>query len=316
MAMTFVYFVGGLVILVIGAEALVRGSSALALRLGISPLVIGLTVVAFGTSSPELAVSIDSALSGNSSIALGNVIGSNIANIGLILGLTALIRPMKVQKSLLREQIPVMIGISIFIWALALDNAIVWWNGLLLLAGLVVYIYSSYRHSRAEPAAETGELLPEDSPSLKDKTWFCVILIVVGLAGLTGGGTLFVDAAVDLAQIFNVDQAIIGLTIVALGTSMPELATSVIAAIKKESDIAIGNIVGSNIFNILAILGIASIIKPLSGVGFSQVDYAVMIGFAIILLPMAWTSLKLDRLEGCILLAGYLGYMYYIWPES
>jgi len=314
--MTLVYFVSGLVILVVGAEGLVRGSSALALRLGISPLVIGLTVVAFGTSSPELAVSVESALTGNSSIALGNVIGSNIANIGLILGITALISPIMVQPSLIREQIPLMIGISFFIWLLTLDQEIGLLNGVVLVAGLIAYVYFSYQSSKNDASADSVEILPGDVATLKDKTWFCIVLILIGFAALVGGGMLFVNSAVELARIFNVDEAIIGLTIVAIGTSMPELATSVVAAIRKESDIAIGNIVGSNIFNILAILGIASTIKPLSSVGFSQIDYGVMIAFAVILLPMAITRKRLSRAEGSVLLIGYLSYMAYIWPTS
>lgn len=314
--MTLVYFVSGLVILVVGAEGLVRGSSALALRLGISPLVIGLTVVAFGTSSPELAVSVESAISGNSSIALGNVIGSNIANIGLILGITALISPMMVQPSLIREQIPLMIGISILIWVLALDQEIGLLNGVVLVGGLIAYVYFSYQSSKGDASADSVEILPGDVATLKDKTWFCIVLILLGFAALVGGGMLFVNSAVELARIFSVDEAIIGLTIVAIGTSMPEFATSVVAAIRKESDIAIGNIVGSNIFNILGILGIASIIKPLSSAGFSQVDYGVMIAFAIILLPMAITRKRLSRAEGSVLLIGYLSYMFYIWPTS
>lgn len=312
MALTLVLFVTGLLILVGGAESLVRGSSALALRLGITPLVIGLTVVAFGTSSPELAVSIESALSGNSSIALGNVIGSNVANIGLILGITAIIRPMSVQPSLLKQQIPLMIVISFVIWAMAADMAITFWDGFILVAGLIGFLLHSYRSSKDSPEEE--EVLPCEVQSLKDKTWFCILLILIGLAGLIGGGMLFVRSAVEIAQIYNVDEAIIGLTIVAIGTSMPELATSVVAAIRKESDIAIGNIVGSNIFNILAILGIASLISPLSGIGFSTADYVVMISFAVILLPMAWSGRTLSRPEGTVLLLGYLSYMAYIWP--
>lgn len=313
---TFLMFLAGLAILVIGAEGLVRGSSALALRLGISPLVVGLTVVAFGTSSPELAVSVDSALRGASSIALGNVIGSNIANIALILGITAFIRPMLVQHSLIKEQIPTMIGVSILLWVLLLDQTLGFWNGLLLVSGLVIYIYMSYRNSRNDETVESVELLPGDVASLQDKVWFCLILIALGLAALVGGGMLLVDSAVELARLFNIDETIIGLTIVAIGTSMPELATSVVAALRKQSDIALGNIVGSNIFNILSILGIASIITPLSSAGFSQVDFGVMIGFAIILLPMCMTRRKLDRVEGIVLIAGYLAYMYYIWPEA
>jgi cation:H+ antiporter len=313
-ALTLVLFVTGLLILVGGAESLVRGSSALALRLGITPLVIGLTVVAFGTSSPELAVSIESALSGSSSIALGNVIGSNIANIGLILGITAMIRPISVQPCLLKEQIPLMIVISFVIWAMAADMAITFWDGFILVAGLIGFLLHSYRSSKKYANEEEEKALACEFKSLQDKTWFCIVLILIGLAGLIGGGMLFVRSAVEIAHIYNVDEAIIGLTIVAIGTSMPELATSVVAAMRKESDIAIGNIVGSNIFNILAILGIASLISPLSGIGFSTADYAVMISFAIILLPMAWSGRTLSRPEGTFLLLGYLSYMAYIWP--
>lgn len=313
MALTLVLFVAGLLILMGGAESLVRGSSALALRLGITPLVIGLTVVAFGTSSPELAVSIESALSGNSSIALGNVIGSNVANIGLILGITAMIRPISVQPSLLKQQIPLMIVISFVIWFMAADKAITFWDGFILVAALIGFLLHSYRSSK-DNADEEAEELPCQVQTLKNKTWFCILLILIGLAGLIGGGMLFVRSAVEIAHIYNVDEAIIGLTIVAIGTSMPELATSVVAAVRKESDIAIGNIVGSNIFNILAILGIASLISPLSSAGFTTADYVVMISFAVILLPMAWSGKTLSRPEGTVLLLGYLSYMAYIWP--
>lgn len=314
MLLTFVFFFLGLLILVIGAEGLVRGSSALALRLGVTPLVIGLTVVAFGTSSPELAVSVESALAGNSSIALGNVIGSNIANIGLILGITALIRPIQVQPSMLREQIPMMILFSIALWVLAMDGRIGAIDGVLLLIALTAFIVHSYRSS-ANAGGDAGlDELPPEALALQNRTLYCSALIVAGLAGLVGGGMLLVNSAVEIAQIFNVSEAIIGLTIVAIGTSMPELATSVVAALRKESDIAIGNIVGSNIFNILAILGIASLIAPLTSTGFTPVDYAVMIVFAVILLPMAWSGRTLSRPEGCILLLGYIAYMAYIWP--
>ena len=312
MALTLLLFVTGLLILMGGAESLVRGSSALALRLGVTPLVVGLTVMAFGTSSPELAVSIESALKGSSSIALGNVIGSNVANIGLILGVTAMIRPMHVQPSLLREQIPLMIVMSFIIWFMATDGRIGFFDGCILTLALLGFLYHSYRISKDED--ENDADLPEDAMTLKDKTWFCILLIVVGLGGLIGGGMLFVNSAVEIARLFDVDEAIIGLTIVAIGTSMPELATSVVAAIRHHSDIAIGNIVGSNIFNLLAILGIASLISPLSGAGINHSDYLVMIAFAVILLPMAWSGRTLSRPEGTVLLLGYLGYMAYIWP--
>jgi len=312
--LTFGFFVLGLLILVAGAEGLVRGSSALALRLGVTPLVIGLTVVAFGTSSPELAVSVESALAGSSAIAVGNVIGSNIANIGLILGVTAMIRPMHVQPSLLREQIPLMILISLAFWVMALDQRIGFVDGLLLIGALVAFILHSYRSSANKGADDAMDDLPPEALTLQNNTLRCAALIVAGLAGLIGGGMLFVNSAVEIAHLFEVDEAIIGLTIVAIGTSMPELATSVVAALRKESDIAIGNIVGSNVFNILAILGIASLITPLSSAGFSHVDFAVMLVFAVILLPMAWSGRTLSRPEGFVLLLGYFGYMAWIWP--
>lgn len=314
MLLTFVFFFLGLVILVMGAEGLVRGSSALALRLGITPLVVGLTVVAFGTSSPELAVSVESALAGSSSIAVGNVIGSNVANIGLILGLTAMIRPMHVQPSLLREQIPMMIVISVVLWLMALDQHIGTLDGVLLVAALIAFIVHSYRSSAGEDPDAGMDEIPAEALILQKRTGLSILLIVAGLGGLIGGGMLFVDSAVEIARLFDVDEAIIGLTIVAIGTSMPELATSVVAAIRKESDIAIGNIVGSNVFNILAILGIASLITPLSSEGFTHLDYAVMTAFAAILLPMAWSGRTLSRPEGTVLLLGYIGYMAWIWP--
>lgn len=311
MVLTFTFFILGLLILVVGAEGLVRCSSLVALRLGVTPLVIGLTVVAFGTSSPELAVSVEAALSGNSSIAMGNVIGSNIANIGLILGLTAMIRPMRVSPVLLRAQIPQMIGISLVLWLLALDGTLGVWDGLLLVAGLVAFVVHSYL-GVAGTAAVTGltEIAPV-APAAQYKAWFLIVLFAGALAV---GGMLFVNSAVEMARLFNLSEAVIGLTIVAVGTSMPELATSVVAALHKESDIAIGNIVGSNILNILAILGLTALISPLAGAGFSNVDYAAMIGFAVILLPMAWSGRMLSRPEGTVLLLGYFSYMAWIWP--
>lgn len=314
MLLTFVFFFLGLFILVMGAEGLVRGSSALTLRLGITPLVVGLTVVAFGTSSPELAVSVESAMAGSSSIAVGNVLGSNIANIGLILGLTALICPMHVQPLLLREQIPMMIVISSVLWLMALDQRVGTLDGFLLVAALVAFLVHSYRSSAGVDADAGMDEIPAEALALQKRTGLSMLLIVAGLGGLIGGGMLFVNSAVEIARLFEVDEAIIGLTIVAIGTSMPELATSVVAAIRKESDIAIGNIVGSNIFNILAILGIASLITPLSSEGFTHVDFAVMTAFAAILLPMAWSGRTLSRPEGSVLLLGYVAYMAWIWP--
>ncbi len=316
MIISIIWFVCGLVILTIGAEGLVRGSSALALRLGISPLVIGLTIVAFGTSAPELAVSVEAAASGSSSISIGNVIGSNIANIALILGIASMIQPMRVHTSLLTVQIPIMIGASLLLRGMTLDGSIGRLDGLILFAGIVIYNFYSYRSAKDATVPGLEQPLPGADTALLSKTWFCLVLIAAGLAGLVAGGSLLVDAAVEIARFFDVPESVIGLTIVAIGTSMPELATSVVAALRKQADIALGNVVGSNIFNILGILGIASLINPLSSTDFSRIDFALMMGIAILLLPLAWTHRRLGRLEGLFLFVTYIGYLYYLGPKT
>ncbi|SUI85129.1 calcium/sodium antiporter [Shewanella morhuae] len=296
---------GGFIILTLGAEALVRGASSIALRLGITPLIIGLTIVAFGTSAPELAVSVKSALAGNSGIALGNVIGSNIANIGLILAITALIRPIQVQSQVVKRDIPLMILASMLFWGLLLDGELSLIDGVVLLSLLVGYLAFSYISSKNSNEEEEIEAGP-NNPLLS------VLFIIVGISMLVGGGILFVNGAVDLAKTFGVSEVIIGLTIVAIGTSMPELVTSVIAALKGQSDIAIGNVVGSNLFNILGILGVTAIVQPVSALGFQSIDFIVMLAFAVIILPFSWTGLRIGRREGTVLLLGYLGYMGYL----
>ncbi|MGL6122535.1 MAG: calcium/sodium antiporter [Shewanella sp.] len=297
--------IGGFIILTLGAEALVRGASSIALRLGITPLIIGLTIVAFGTSAPELAVSVKSALAGNSGIALGNVIGSNICNIGLILAITALIRPIQVQSQVVKRDIPLMILASMLFWAFLLDGELSLIDGVVLLSLLVGYLAFSYISSKNSNDEEEIEAGPNNS-------LLSALFILVGISMLVGGGILFVNGAVDLAKTFGVSEVIIGLTIVAIGTSMPELVTSVLAALKGQSDIAIGNVVGSNLFNILGILGITAIVQPVSSLGFQPLDFIVMLAFAIIILPFAWTGFRIGRREGSVLLLGYLGYMAYL----
>lgn len=297
--------IGGFIILTLGAEALVRGASSIALRLGITPLIIGLTIVAFGTSAPELAVSVKSALAGNSGIALGNVIGSNIANIGLILAITALIRPIQVQSQVVKRDIPLMILASMLFWGLLLDGELSLIDGVVLLSLLVGYLTFSYISSKNSKNDEEIEAGP-NNPLLSG------LFILVGISMLVGGGILFVNGAVDLAKTFGVSEVIIGLTIVAIGTSMPELVTSVIAALKGQSDIAIGNVVGSNLFNILGILGVTAIVHPVSSLGFQPFDFMVMLALAIVILPFAWTGLRIGRREGSVLLLTYLGYMGYL----
>lgn len=305
---TWLSIIGGFVILTLGAESLVRGASSIALKLGLSPLIIGLTIVAFGTSAPELAVSIKSAVAGNSGIALGNVIGSNIANIGLILGITALIRPIKIESQMVKRDIPIMIAASLLFWGLLLDDGLSFIDGAILSTLLVTYLSYSYFTADKQASDETEDV--------GQRQWLSIIFIIVGIIMLVGGGILFVDGAVALAQSFGISEIIIGLTIVAIGTSMPELVTSIVAALKGQSDIAIGNVVGSNLFNILGILGVTALIHPIIGSEISSLDWQVMIGLAVMLLPFAYTGLRIGRREGAILILGYLSYISYLVTQA
>jgi len=308
------YLAGGLILLFVGAEGLIRGSSNLAIKMGITPLVVGLTVVAFGTSTPELVVSLKAALIGNSSISLGNVVGSNIANIALILGVAALIRPLDVHAKVIMREIPIMIGISVLLLLLLIDGELGFFDGLVFVFGIVIYTVVNVMMARKE---KNSEVDTEFKEGLKSKLGIriSIILMIGGLGLLIVGANLFVQSAVAIAKIFNVSDAIIGLTIVAVGTSLPELITSIVAAYKKESDIAIGNVVGSNIFNILGILGITALIIPISSVGISYIDLAVMVFTAIILFPLSRSGFSISRFEGAILLIGYFGYVYYLLPK-
>lgn len=307
------FLILGLITLFIGAEGLIRGSSALALKIGITPLVVGLTVVAFGTSTPELVVSIKAAIIGNSSISLGNVIGSNIANIALILGIAALIRPLNVHANVIRREIPIMIGLSILLIILLIDGELGFIDGLIFVFGIITYNIINVVMARKEKNTEVEK---EFSEGLKTRLGVTVsiIFIVGGLGLMILGANYFVKSAIEIAKSIGVSDAIIGLTIVAIGTSLPELITSIVAAYKNESDIAIGNVVGSNIFNILGILGITALVISLSSEGISYVDFGVMLLTAIILLPLSKTGFRISRLEGGLLLTGYLVYIYYLLP--
>ncbi|HEX7358685.1 MAG TPA: calcium/sodium antiporter [Ignavibacteriaceae bacterium] len=307
------FIVGGLVMLFVGAEGLIRGSSNLAIKIGITPLVVGLTVVAFGTSTPELVVSLKAALLGNSSISLGNVVGSNIANIALILGVAALIKPLDVHAKVIMREIPIMIGLSLLLILFLIDGEISFIDGLILFIGLIVYVVVNVLMARKE---KNSEVDLEFKEGLKSKLGIpvSIILMIAGLGLLILGANLFVQGAVAIARLFNVSDAIIGLTIVAIGTSLPELITSIVAAYKNEADIAIGNVVGSNIFNILGILGITALIIPISSAGISYIDLGVMFLTALILLPLSKTGLKITRLEGALLLSGYAGFIYFLIP--
>lgn len=308
-----IFLVLGLVALFIGAEGLIRGSSALALKIGITPLVVGLTVVAFGTSTPELVVSLKAALIGNSSISLGNIVGSNIANIALILGISAIIRPLDVHANIIRREIPIMIGISILLVLLLIDGELGLVDGIIFVLGIVIYTIVNITMARKEKNAEVEKEFKE---GLKTGLGvpISIVMIVGGLGLMILGANLFVTSSISIAKVIGVSDAIIGLTIVAIGTSLPELITSVVAAYKHESDIAIGNIVGSNIFNILGILGITALIISVSSSGINYIDFGAMLFAALILLPLSKTGFRITRLEGLFLVLGYAAYIYYLMP--
>jgi cation:H+ antiporter len=301
----------GIILLYFGAESLVKGSSRLAANYGIPPLIIGLTIVAFGTSCPELVVSLSAALKGSSDVAVGNIVGSNIFNIAFILGITALIRPPSVHIDFIRREIPIMIFVSIIGLGLIYLGYVSRISGIVLFSGLIAYVLFSIKIARKQ----TDVSLSVDSTNVKTSNILCVVFIIVGLALLVAGSHLFVTGAVKIAVDLGISQAVIGLTIVAAGTSLPELATSVVAAIKKESDVAIGNIVGSNIFNILGILGLTAVIKPLNVVGINMTDGMFMLGLAVILLPFAFIQKRIARVEGTIFLSIYGAYLYILWPK-
>ena len=312
MTLAIIYLLAGLVLLYFGAEGLVRGSSSLALRLGLSPLVVGLTVVAFGTSSPELMVSLRAALAGQSDISVGNVVGSNICNIGLILGLCALITPIATSSQIVRIDIPIMIGITALSLLLMADGNLGRTEGIIFVLILVAYVIFSIYLARRQPADALGAEFGEEVKISKRGLAIDILMVIGGLALLLFGARFLVDGAVIIARTYEWSEALIGLTIVAIGTSLPELATSLLAALKKESDIAVGNIVGSNIFNLVGILGITAIVHPLQAAGIGTVDLAVMAVFAVLLWPMAYYQQRITRPEGACLLLGYAGYLFWL----
>jgi len=307
----------GLVALYFGAEWLVRGGASLAVRLGVTPLLVGLTVVAYGTSTPELIVSTMAAAKGQGPIAIGNAVGSNIFNIGVILGLTALICPMRVQLQLLKLDTPVMLGVALLFLLFFLDLRIVLSEALVFLACIAVYTLMNIRIARRHASTEVQKEFDDAVPKPTGSGWKDAGFIAAGLVLLMLGSRLFVTGAVNLARAFQLSEAVIGLTIVAAGTSLPELASSLMAAWRKQPDIAIGNVVGSNIYNILAILGVGGVLAPpIDGQGVRLTDTLVMIGISALLLLIAWTGFKLKRWEGALLLVLYGGYLWQLWPKS
>ncbi len=300
--------VTGIALLYYGGDWLVRGASGLALRLGLTPLAIGLTVVAFGTSAPELVVSLSAVISGANDIAVGNVVGSNIANIGLILGSGAALRALEVHARLIRLDAPLMIGVAlVMLWMLA-DSHVGRLEGLSLVCGLIGYISFTLLQARRESLRAEGEFASEsrhDRGSLLHQSG----LVVAGVLGLVFGGKAFVAAAISLALTLGISQATIGLTVVALGTSLPELAASLIAVARGHGDIALGNVIGSNMFNTLGILGITAVVTPLERGAVDWLSLSLMLGLSIALWPMLALGKRLTRPEGVALLLVYIGYV-------
>lgn len=297
----------GLLLLYAGGESLVLGAYGMARRLGISPLAVGLTVVAFGTSTPELVVSLDAALGGSNDIALGNIVGSNIANIALILGVAALITPTVAESKVVRQDCPLMIGVSVLLVVMLMDGVLSRIEGALLIGGLATFTsYTLWQSARSEAlqaaVADAAEAMPVARP-LKASA-----LVLLGLALLVAGGNFVVDGAVTIAAKLGLSQAVIGLTIVAVGTSLPELSTSVIAAMRRQGDIAIGNVVGSNLFNILGILGITTLVLPVQRGDIRWLDLGLMVALAVLLPVLLHWRGRLQRGTGFALLAIFIGY--------
>jgi len=329
-----------------GAEWLVKGSSNLSRGLGIKPIVIGLTVVAFGTSSPELAVSLTAAIKGSNDIAIGNIIGSNIANIGLILGIAAIVLPLEVEKVIMKRELPLMIGISAGLYFMAIDRKIGFIDGLLLFAGIILYIgYQIYNtlNYKKETRNSTGNTedvsaralsvnssclqadssTPEDKADMPESTkersqtrrdlLFYIVYIITGLACLLVGSHILVKSAIFIAGSFGISEMVIGMTVVAFGTSVPEMATSVVSALRKEADICVGNVIGSNIFNILMVLGSVALVRPLNVVRETLFfEFPIMLLFSIALIPMIRGNMRVNRLEGIVLVSGYFAFIFFL----
>lgn len=306
--LSVVLLIVGIIMLFLGGEGLVKGASRLAHILGISPVVIGLTVVAFGTSAPEFVVGLIAALQGASDVVLGNIIGSNISNIGLILGIAALISPLVIQGRLIKAEVPIMILLSFIFYGLAWYLDFGFLQGVFLFGALLVFTLYSYFASKIESKwveQEYREFVRGDGT-----IWKNLLSIVLGLAGLIIGARLVVDSAIFIARVIGVSELVISITVVAIGTSLPELSTTIVAAMKKEHDIIVGNIIGSNIFNI-GILGLVSIIHPVSvDSSLLKFEFPVMIFFSIIVLPIMMTGKKVTRLEGVLLLVLYAGFIF------
>lgn len=322
MSLTVLEFIGGLVILIAGADLLVRGASKLAASYGISPLAIGLTIVAIGTASPEIAVSLQAASLGQGSLTLGNVLGSNIFNILFVLGVTALVAPIIIAEQLIRLDAPIMVGVSVLSFSLAADGRIGLFDGLVLVTGVIGYTVFALRQSRKESKKVKNEYAEEFAVTEKNTAWNTAknfFFIAIGLGLLILGARWLVDSASTMAKSIGVSELVIGLTVVAVGTSLPEVATSIIAALKGQSDIAVGNAIGSNIFNLLGVLGLSGALAPGGVVVAHKVltfDFMVMVFVALVCLPVFYIDDKISRWEGMLFLSYYILYTAYLIFEA
>jgi cation:H+ antiporter len=309
---------GGLVLLFLGGEMIVRGAVGLARRLGVSSLLIGLAVVGFGTSTPELMVSLEATLQGYPNIAVGNVVGSNIANILLVLGAAALIYPIHCPAQVVYRDGLAMVATSLALVGFGVTGQIASWQGGLMVAALVAFIAYSYwtEKYRMAPSALLHQHKAEEIKEQARPLWVNLGILGVGLAAIMGGASLLIDGAVAIARAAEVSEAVIGLTLVALGTSLPELATSVIAAVRKHTDVAIGSVLGSNMFNILSILGLTALVTPIPISSEIVDDIWIMMGLSAILLPVLLTGHRLDRMEAMLFLAVYAGYIGWVYGAS
>jgi cation:H+ antiporter len=309
MTVQLVMFLVGLGLLVLGANLFIKGAGGIALRFGVSPFVVGMVLVGFGTSMPEMAVNLTAVFENRLDLAVGNVVGSNISNVGLILGAAALIAPMAVPRRVFRSELPVLVGLSVGFWLLVVDGRLGRIDAAVLLAGFAVMMVVMARGSRQVPVVVEDEI-GVDVEQARQATWPHVWRLGVGLVLLLGGSKLMVDAAVALALSWGVSELVIGLTVVAVGTSLPELAASVTAALKGEAEIAIGNVIGSNVFNLLLILGVTGMVQPLPvASSLVRVDIALMVAFVVVLYPLALHKRKLGRMAGLVLLAGFAAFL-------
>ncbi len=312
MLVDFLIFAVGLVVLYFGADWLIRGAASLALKFGIRPLVVGLTVIALGTSMPEFLVNYFAALTGEDGLAIGNIVGSNICNIALILGISSLVFPMAVRPTTLRKEYPIMFTVMIIFYLLSLDGTISQIDGLFLVLGLVAFLlFVVFDARKASKSGDSVDDVPVSSTLLP--MWQKVIFLLGGMVLLTLGARMMVYGAQNIAGALGISPVVIGLTVVAIGTSLPELAASVMCAMRKEADMSVGNILGSNLLNVLFVVGMVSLIRPLSVEPQAlAIHFPVMIAFTVLLFPLAWTDYRITRLEGSLLVVGFTGYMVYL----